>query len=358
MGIESDRLVYDYLSRVGDVAQQRQLPSATRMRLVTELRGEIDRRRARTTGDSPATVRRILDRLGPPDAVVAAAGEPVPAQRVPDPPVTPPAPPAPPVPPASAAPAAPEGREAEAEPGPVTSPGPRLSTSSTEPFLAGRLWGLRKSVPKQRADETPASAPTPGARADAGDWWRVDAPVRADEVPGFTGGVEIPEMLKPPPRARGAADGADAAVSPGAGEAAEAGEGAPAAAPARRRRFAWVPRRTAGGGLGSPVLVAAAVLLVAGAVLGQLPPLALGWLIVWASRRLGPGETRWALVTMPGVAVAGGVAWVWGRASGRWGAAIPEGEFAAALTETWPVVLRCAAVLSALYVLHRARRPA
>ncbi|GAP50816.1 hypothetical protein [Streptomyces azureus] len=44
MGIESDQVVYEYLSRVGDVAQQRQLPSAARMRLVSELRGEIDRR--------------------------------------------------------------------------------------------------------------------------------------------------------------------------------------------------------------------------------------------------------------------------------------------------------------------------
>ena len=43
VGIESDQLVYDYLSRVGDLAQQRGLPSATRMRLVSGLRAEIDR---------------------------------------------------------------------------------------------------------------------------------------------------------------------------------------------------------------------------------------------------------------------------------------------------------------------------
>ncbi|NEB75528.1 hypothetical protein G3I40_09865, partial [Streptomyces sp. SID14478] len=73
MGIESDQLVFDYLSRVGDLAQQRQLPSATRMRLVTELRGEIDRHRAGTTVDSPAAVRRILDRLGTPEGIVTGA---------------------------------------------------------------------------------------------------------------------------------------------------------------------------------------------------------------------------------------------------------------------------------------------
>ncbi|MBT2415845.1 hypothetical protein J7I94_35880, partial [Streptomyces sp. ISL-12] len=74
MGIESDQVVYEYLSRVGDVAQQQQLPSATRMRLVAELRNEIDKRRSRTVVDSPAAVRRILDRLGSPDEVVEAAG--------------------------------------------------------------------------------------------------------------------------------------------------------------------------------------------------------------------------------------------------------------------------------------------
>ncbi|CAM5720864.1 Integral membrane protein OS=Streptomyces glaucescens OX=1907 GN=SGLAU_15305 PE=4 SV=1 [Streptomyces glaucescens] len=75
MGIESDKVVYEYLSRVGDVAQQRQLPSAARMRLVSQLRDEIDRRRAKAPVDSPAAVRRIIDRLGSPDDVVTAAGD-------------------------------------------------------------------------------------------------------------------------------------------------------------------------------------------------------------------------------------------------------------------------------------------
>ncbi len=52
VGIESDQVVYEYLSRVGDVAQQRQLSSATRMRLVADLRNEIDKRRAKATVDS------------------------------------------------------------------------------------------------------------------------------------------------------------------------------------------------------------------------------------------------------------------------------------------------------------------
>ncbi|MYW35028.1 hypothetical protein GT040_38555, partial [Streptomyces sp. SID2119] len=75
MGIESDQLVYDYLSRVGDLAQQQQLSSGARMRLVSTLRGEIDRRRASEGADSPAAVRRIIGRLGSPAELVSAAAE-------------------------------------------------------------------------------------------------------------------------------------------------------------------------------------------------------------------------------------------------------------------------------------------
>ncbi|TBO54551.1 hypothetical protein EYS09_37920, partial [Streptomyces kasugaensis] len=60
MGIESDQLVFDYLSRVGDLAQQRGLPSGARMRLVATLRAEIDAQQA----DSVSGVKRVLSRLG------------------------------------------------------------------------------------------------------------------------------------------------------------------------------------------------------------------------------------------------------------------------------------------------------
>lgn len=66
VGIESDQLVYDYLSRVGDLAQQQQLSSGARMRLVSTLRSEIDRQRATGGADSPAAVRRIIGGLGTP----------------------------------------------------------------------------------------------------------------------------------------------------------------------------------------------------------------------------------------------------------------------------------------------------
>ncbi|GAA2787838.1 hypothetical protein [Streptomyces showdoensis] len=95
MGIENDRLVFDYLSRVGDLAQQRRMPSAERRELVTGLRDEIERRR--TVKGEP--VRGILGDLGTPDEVVdgtrrvpgprpdtdtEAEAEAVPAPREPD----------------------------------------------------------------------------------------------------------------------------------------------------------------------------------------------------------------------------------------------------------------------------------
>ncbi|MFE2678057.1 HAAS signaling domain-containing protein, partial [Streptomyces hygroscopicus] len=74
MGIESEKLVYDYLSRVGDLAQQQGLSSGERMRLVSGLRADIDHRRATGGADSPAGVKRILSKLGSPADVVAAPG--------------------------------------------------------------------------------------------------------------------------------------------------------------------------------------------------------------------------------------------------------------------------------------------
>ncbi len=75
MGIESDQLVYDYLGKVGDLAQQQGLLSGDRVRLVSELRADIDRRRAAMAGgDNPAAVKKLLAKIGTPAEVVVAAG--------------------------------------------------------------------------------------------------------------------------------------------------------------------------------------------------------------------------------------------------------------------------------------------
>ncbi|MEV6835273.1 hypothetical protein AB0N17_12265 [Streptomyces sp. NPDC051133] len=329
MGIESDQVVYEYLSRVGDIAQQRQLPSATRMRLVSELRNEIDRRRAAATVDSPAAVRRILDHLGTPGAVVEAAGGAADTGRFPPPP-------------AAAVPAQP-------------APWESAKTGAERPK------GLRRVVPRPRPAEpeppAPRSAPSPphlaaahelGDSAVQPDWWRVGGGsfAETDPVPGFVGGVEIPELLRRPPQEAGAEKEKAAATTP----AAEAEPAEPAATV--RRRF--LPRPSAG--WTNPLLLLAAVALVAGAVLGNWFALILGWLIAYGSRRLTPAETKWAVMILPGTALTAGLVWLWGRRSGRWGEPIAQGHMNAAVTETWPWVIRGAAVASALYVVWRSQR--
>lgn len=110
------------------------------------------------------------------------------------------------------------------------------------------------------------------------------------------------------------------------------------------------------GGFAHPLLLLAAVLLVAGVVTGSWLPLAGGWLIAYSSRTLSRTEAKWAALGLPGVVAAGALAWVWGRMEGRWGEPIREGAMRDVLSETWPVVVRVAAVASALYLVWRARR--
>ncbi|TLS41813.1 hypothetical protein FE633_33930 [Streptomyces montanus] len=348
MGIESDKLVFDYLSQVGDLAQSRQLPSATRMRLVTELRGEIDRRRAKATVDSPASVRRILARLGSPEDVVSAAhtdadggaGETsaaaVPTQRVQEPEE----------PPKRLRRVVPRPRPAEPDPGDVP---PFPDDAPSPPHLAG-------------IDELGSGRP---------DWWRVDSgpfgpadssPLgTTDSVPGFVGGVEIPELLKPPPGDKHEGEPKKPAplVVPGelVKEPVEAAQ-PPETAKKQPRRLipALRPRPRAEGGRPSPLLLLAAALLVAGAFIGNLVPMGLGWLIAYLSRRLTPAESKWAVLVVPGLVAAAGITWLWGRTEGRWGEPIAQGHMNDAIAETWPWVLKGAAVASALYLVWRSRR--
>jgi hypothetical protein len=351
VGIESDQVVYEYLSRVGDVAQQRQLPSSTRMRLVSQLRGEIDRRRAEVTVDSPAAVRRIIARLGSPDEVVAAAGST-----------------------AGSAPQAPV----------VSMPVQRDRESQDTEW---RRKGLRKVVPGPRPAVPPQPAPATdrdtssgphqagldelGDSASQPDWWRVDSSPFGvgDSVPGFVGGVEIPELLKPPPpkekpEEKPAPAVEQAAEVPAAStrtawwkrkRVVRAVEPVVEAAPVRRRPFSRAKGAVAGG-WSNPLLLLAAALLVAGAVLGNLIVLVVGWLIAWASRRLSDAETKWAVVILPGLSLTAGLVWLWGRNEGRWGEPIAQGHMSDAVSETWPWVVRGAAVASALFLVWRSQR--
>ncbi|MFK4119279.1 hypothetical protein [Streptomyces longwoodensis] len=354
MGIESDQVVYEYLSRVGDVAQQRQLSSATRMRLVSDLRNEIDRSRARVTVDSPAAVRRIIARLGSPDDVVTAAAEGG-GPAVPEPP----------------RPAVPVQRDPGSEqqaPRPRKTPKPSRTEqapadgAAEESVRPDRPRGFRRVVPRPRpaapAPAAPSDVPSPphragthelGDTASAPDWWRrgpFGPPGLDDHVPGFVGGVEIPDLLKPPPR-KEAEEAAESRPEPVVEQPATEEP-----AVRTRRRLLPLPARR----WSNPLLLLGALCLVAGAVLGNWFALLLGWLIAYASRRLTDTETKIAVVWLPATAVAAGLTWLWGRSEGRWGTPIADGHLNEAVSETWPWVVRGAALASALFLTWRSQR--
>ncbi|WP_329457255.1 hypothetical protein [Streptomyces sp. NBC_01497] len=320
MGIESDQLVFDYLSRVGDVAHQRQMTSGDRMRLVSSLRSEIDRRRGDPGGDTTAVVKRILGQLGTPETVVGSAST------------------------GAGGPSAPVGSGGS---GYVPPQPTSARPAPTGPHLAGM-------------DERGAGPDT--ANGGTTDWWRVQPGPAQDamgpgqmRVGGFVGGVEIPEILRPPGR-----DGASAVpltkAVPGVAGGGTIEEVVVEDEPAR----GWWRRGGVRGsgtfGLTSPFLLLTAVLLVVGAVLGNIWALLAGWVFAYFSRTLTRSEAKVAVFWLPGVSVAGGIVWLWGRFNDRWGTPIPDGTMGHALSDTWPVVVRVAAVVSALFLVWRSRR--
>lgn len=362
MGIESDQLVFDYLSRVGDLAQQHQLPSGTRMRLVSDLRNEIDRSRAKASADNPAAIRRILDRLGSPEELVEAAGSGTGT--------------------AASTSTSTGGAEANDRDAPKrTRPRPAVPTQRTgQP--KERPKRLRRVVPRPRpAMEEPEplhdDRPSPphlagtdelGAPGSEPDWWRVDSSPfgLADSVPGFTGGVEIPEILKPPPKKRRDEDEEGAESEDDTEDDAEdwaEDDEAYEAAPAPRRRLRLRIRRPATAAIApagprftNPLLLLAAALLTVGAILGNWFALGGGWLLAYTSRRLSRAEVKLAVLGLPGLSVAAGITWLWGRTEDHWGADIRDGHMSDAMAETWPWVVRGAAIASALYLAWRSQR--
>ncbi|PVC90630.1 hypothetical protein DBP19_18660 [Streptomyces sp. CS090A] len=386
VGIESDQLVYDYLSRVGDLAQQQQLSSGARMRLVSTLRGEIDRRRASEGADSPAAVRRIIGRLGSPAELVSAAAEsgdgsvPLPTARTGG---------------GAAVPGPRTGflRKGPKEPRGLGSPGnadepaPAADPASGPAPRTGPGPGehprtnLDLTKPTIPADTTPWPHPSaphvlgPDQQSSGEeDWWRLEpGPFDAGTaIPGFFGGIEAPELLGRRPVKPEAAD--KEAEEAAEEEGPEGGEADTAAPAAPRRRALRIPRPrrrkpvvavaepvvaaapAPRGGFAHPLLLLAAVLLIAGVVTGSWIPLAGGWLIAYGSRTLSRTEAKWAALGLPGVVVAGALVWVWGRLDGRWGEPIADGGLREVLMGAWPVVVRIAAVASALYLVWRARR--
>jgi hypothetical protein len=77
--IKTDELVEEYLHRL-EMAL-RPLPQSRRDQLVSEIAEHIEQGRARAQGESEAAVREILDRLGEPEDIAAAALSDEPAER-------------------------------------------------------------------------------------------------------------------------------------------------------------------------------------------------------------------------------------------------------------------------------------
>ncbi|MCX5410955.1 hypothetical protein [Streptomyces sp. NBC_00059] len=403
MGIESDQLVYDYLSRVGDLAQRQQLSSGARMRLVATLRGEIDRQRGTDGSDSPAVVRRILGRLGAPDELVAAAAESGDGGVTPSPP-------------RAAGSAA--GKKTDAGAGVVPRARRMLRKdasregASPEAEAAGPRAGTAGAGASGPGGEPAPGWPSASAPHMAGldqqpsggepEWWRIEpgpfgeggrgaadpgtavpgfvgglespellgqqgAAGPGTAVPGFVGGLESPELFGLPgrpktPGPRAPVEEAEDEEEPGEEEGEEEAADEPGARPRWRPRLRR-PRRSAENSgstgrvrLSNPVLLLAAALLVAGAVLGSLLALAGGWLLAYSSRRFSRAEAKWVAMGLPGVVVGGAFVWLWGRMEGRWGSPLAADAMGDAMTDVLPVVVRVAAVVSALYLVWRSRR--
>lgn len=342
MGIESEQLVFDYLSRVGDLAHGTSMTAADRARLVGGLRTEIERMRAVPgAGDGKAAVRKVLDRLGKPEEVVSAAlgGETVSLRKT--------------GPADDADQDRPRGRRLPLLPQmrkEDTGSGPPPSRGASPPHMAG----MDELGPQETDPDWWRSGPTSGGAARSGLPGARDP--RFDIPDAFSGGIELPEVFQRPPE--DGKDGAPAAP-PQAPAAPVVADAAPAGgAPLLGALLAGRRKRAAGPAAGGVVELVAAGLLVAGAVLGSLVPLGLGWLAAYWSPRLTRSEAKGAALGVPGLTAVGGLVWLWGRQDGRWGPPLPSGGDAMqqAMEESWPVALRVAAVASALFLLWRARR--
>ena len=409
MGIESDQLVYDYLSRVGDLAQATTLTAAERARLVSGLRQAIDGRRGEAAAGSQRTeqaaVRKILSGIGTPADVVRQAVH----GGVPSMPEA--APPG----------AAFAGGTSGGASGSVSAEGAGSSTRTTGRLrrtarALGRTSG--PSVPRQ-GGAAPAgydSAPGPDGGSDLGgyaygdgsgaggpeDWWRT-----ADEFseggPGGLSGLDgesigelpgwravyEPDFLDPELAERGVRvpaqrqaprdagtdereddeddeDGAgyaDGAEVPGGGpDGAGAApvrrflrlrRGGPAAVPAPQEFVQQVVPR---GPL--PLVETLAVLvLAAAAALGLWYVAVLGWFLAYTSRRLGQRVAHAAGLWLPLLlaAVCGFTLYshVHGQPAGH-----PESNaaFTAALHSAVSLWLRLAAGTSAAFLAWQINR--
>jgi hypothetical protein len=80
MNVHTDPLVDDYLRRLDAAASA--LPAHQRDELVSQIRDHLQEALRQTPPGDAAAVRNVLERLGPPEEIAAAAADPPPGQPV------------------------------------------------------------------------------------------------------------------------------------------------------------------------------------------------------------------------------------------------------------------------------------
>ncbi|WP_327679851.1 hypothetical protein [Kitasatospora sp. NBC_00458] len=310
-----------------------------------------------------------------------------------------PAPGTPPRPSAPPRPAAPPPAPPSAPPS--TSPAPSLPSPSSgtrslaAPPRGGDSYGgdspwVAKRV--EGAPDDPEALPAPYRAMSTGDWDYVsidfgEGPAASDRpIPGQRtaedGSAPDGTAEEGPDGAAGTGGGAaesGAAAAPGKGKAGKgkagkgragqgegaSGKGAPGRSKGRKAAAAPDaaapgPAAKAGAGAGrrpAPLLLLAAAVLVGGAVTGQLIAMLVGWALGYLSRHLTDFARKLAVFGIPLMTVSGSSLWFWGRAQGRWGSGLEQGQQPTdAVWSAAPDVLRLAAVLSAVFLLAMAVR--
>jgi hypothetical protein len=340
MGIESEQLVYDYLSRVGDLAGQAQgLTAAERVRLVNDLRQTIDSQRAASSSSSPraqvSSVRKILAGLGTPEQVVrrAAGG-------------------------GASGPAVPT----TSTPGPsMPTATPSIPTQNPAPAIEGRAEFVRADA---------GSVPATGAQ-----WWTFDSGgggfpgaggVRMVQPPGWSGSFEG-DFLVPD----GTAVVDPVTGLPAAQPAAAANGTADAVPQTAAQPKAGLLRRLLGGPGPGPAAAAAGsvprapipfveslatLVLVAAAVTGYWYVALLGWFFAYAGRRLGHGARRVAALWIPGLMAAACGFWLYSQGHTAGHPALTNTQFSTATHNAFALWLRGSSGLSAAFLAWRISR--
>ncbi|SEK20393.1 hypothetical protein [Streptacidiphilus jiangxiensis] len=356
MGIESEQLVYDYLSRVGDIAgRSGGLTAAQRARLVNELRQTIDSQRAANSSSSVraevGAVRRILAGLGTPDEVVArasggamwpTAGPSVPAQS----------------------------RSATATmPGTTSGATPMIPSQAQPPAVEGRVEFVSADAGRQPLT---GGVPLWSAEPESGDYPGANG-VRMVQLPGWSGTFDGAPPTWDPSGVIHPLTGLPVAPPAGVpGEVPFPGAGAPFVAqprPGLLRRLlgASATAPAPAGAVAEPVAAVprapipfveavATLVLAAGAVTGFWYVAILGWLFAYGGRRLGRGVGRFAALWIPGLTAAACGFWLYRTGHPAGHPALTNAQFATATHNAFAFWLRAASALSAAFLAWRITR--